>query len=265
MGRKANPDASYIDIEKNFYKNIGKLVEVKELPFDVPEKQGSTKMGNGLNLVKPVPKKGIKVGGGGGEENSKLPEIKRPNELFRNKVSGATKSNVPNVILRKPSVFDEKDDEMNNSSRLKIKPNLSLSMRTEPVKEQFSGMTLLKKPQVSVEKENSDQNKNTLMDGSMGSGLVNKPANTFHSDSSSDEATLLEKPMPQNTEGIENNFLVNEMDNMMEDYIEGSLESEDDLVLEQDGRGEILVTGKYCNFFNFVFYVMFKLLQMMRC
>ncbi|XP_057525427.1 uncharacterized protein LOC130804829 [Amaranthus tricolor] len=242
MGRKANPDASYIDIEKNFYKNIGKLVEVKELPFDVPEKQGSTKMGNGLNLVKPVPKKGIKVGGGGGEENSKLPEIKRPNELFRNKVSGATKSNVPNVILRKPSVFDEKDDEMNNSSRLKIKPNLSLSMRTEPVKEQFSGMTLLKKPQVSVEKENSDQNKNTLMDGSMGSGLVNKPANTFHSDSSSDEATLLEKPMPQNTEGIENNFLVNEMDNMMEDYIEGSLESEGDLVLEQDGRGEILVT-----------------------
>ncbi|KAL2902490.1 hypothetical protein RDABS01_027572 [Bienertia sinuspersici] len=166
MGRKANPDASYMEIEKNFYKNKGKIVEVKEVPFDVPEKWGSKKVTKGLNLVKPVPTKGIKVGGGG-EHNTKLPDIKRPNELIRNKTSNGTKSNVPNVILRKPSVYDEKDDEMRNSSRLNIKPNLSLSMRTEPVRDQFSGMTLLKKPELSEEKKEEGTNESESVDGSM--------------------------------------------------------------------------------------------------
>ncbi|KAM2779402.1 hypothetical protein COP1_014679 [Malus domestica] len=65
-----------------------------------------------------------------------------------------TKGSVPNVILRKPSLFNE-DDIEDVLSRLRIKPNLSLKMRVEQPKEKFSDMTLLRKPQpVSVD-ENS--------------------------------------------------------------------------------------------------------------
>ncbi|XP_010676494.2 uncharacterized protein LOC104892303 isoform X2 [Beta vulgaris subsp. vulgaris] len=251
-GRKVNPDASYMDIEKSFYKNKGKIVEVKEVPFDVLEKPGSTKMANGLNLVKPVPKKGIKVGGG--EDFGRLPDLKRPSESVRNKMSGVTKSNVPNVILRKPSVFNEKDDEMYNSSRLKIRPNLSLSMRTDSVKEKFSGMTLLKKPSASEAKESGGTNEDNVMDGSMYSGLVNKPESSFESDiadegqnpTTSGEYTLLEKPqatVPQNTEEIGSTAIANVMDNMLENFIDGIPESEGSLISKQDGLGVISPTG----------------------
>ncbi|XP_056689957.1 uncharacterized protein [Spinacia oleracea] len=249
MGRKVNPDASYIEIEKNFHKNKGKIVEVKEVPFDVPEKLGSKKVANGLNLVKPVPKKGIIVGGG--EDKSKLPEIKRPTKSIRNETSSASKSNVPNVILRKPSVYNEKDDEMYNSLRLKIKPNLTLSMRTEPVKEKFSGMTLLKKPNLSEANEEGDINENSSTDGSIYGGMTNKPGNSFESNMDNEgqsfpnfgEVTLLEKPHsmePQSIEGI----WINSMSNEMGDYTVGFSDSEGELVSKQDGLGEIPPTGR---------------------
>ncbi|XP_021754107.1 uncharacterized protein LOC110719464 [Chenopodium quinoa] len=273
-GRKLNPDASYVDIEKDFYRNKGKIVEVKEVPFDVPEKLGSKKVSTGLNLVKPVPKKGIVVGGG--EDNSNLPEIKRPSESIRNKTisednsnlpevkrpggsirnttSSVSKSNVPNVILRKPSVYNEEDDEIYSSSRLKIKPNLTLSMRTEPVRENFSGMTLLKKPNMREANEDDGINESSSRDGSLYGGLLNKPANKFESNMDDEgqsltrfgEEMLLEKPqamVPQGTEGIGSNSMPNGMDDMLEVYTETFLEFGGELISKQDGPGEISPTG----------------------
>lgn len=254
MGRKVNPDASYIEIEKNYYKNKGKLVEVKEVPFDVPEKRGSVKASNGLKLVKPVPNKGIKVGGG--EDNSKLPDIKRPSELIRNKVASVTKSNVPNVILRKPSVFSEKDDEVDSSSRLRIKPNLSLSMRTESVQEKFSAMTLLKKPEpVNMDADHGGVSENSLTYGSVYSKPTNGASEAFggnlvnggqSSMLSSVELTLSEKPKAiphQNGDGKGSSFGSNRMAGMPGNCNDGFPESKSILISKQDPLGEGSQTG----------------------
>nr|KJB52066.1 hypothetical protein B456_008G245200 [Gossypium raimondii] len=157
MGRKANPEASYIEIEKSFYKNKGQIVDVEEVPFDVEKKSTSTSS-DGLNLVRPVPKKGIKF-----ETDVKPPasEIKRPTVSGEKAMDSARKSKLPNVILRKPTVVNE-DDVEDRPSRFRMKSNLSLRMRNEKAKEQFTDMTLLRKPEpMSVdtsidEKQDSD-------------------------------------------------------------------------------------------------------------
>ena len=51
MGRKANPDASYLEIEKKFYKKKGKLVEIKEVPFDGSKEVRTSSSLDGLDLV----------------------------------------------------------------------------------------------------------------------------------------------------------------------------------------------------------------------
>lgn len=142
MGRKANPEASYIEIEKSFYENKGQIVEREEVPFDVEKKSTSTSS-DGLNLVRPVPKKGIKF-----ETDVKPPasEIKRPTVSGEKAMDSARKSKLPNVILRKPTVVNE-DDVEDRPSRFRMKSNLSLRMRNEKAKEQFTDMTLLRKPE----------------------------------------------------------------------------------------------------------------------
>ncbi|GMH09409.1 hypothetical protein Nepgr_011250 [Nepenthes gracilis] len=224
-GRKANPDASYLEIEKNFHKNKGKIVEVKEVPFDVPRKGKSA---NGLNLVRPVPKRGMKVG----NDNDVIPaSVKKSGESVESKSQSSTKSIVPNVILRKPSMFIENSDETGTSLRMKIKPNLSLKMRTEPVKEKFSGMTLLKKPEPISLNENVDKKQdsssnveikvahgveeNNLMNSTMPTGVADAKSNIYdecsesqgkQASQSSSKVTMLEKPKPiYNKNAIENN------------------------------------------------------------
>ncbi|GMJ00335.1 S1 domain-containing RBP [Hibiscus trionum] len=142
MGRKANPEASYIEIEKAFYKNKGKLVEIEEVPFDV-EKKSPTTSSDGLNLVRPVPKKGVKF-----ETDTKPPvsEIKRPTLSGGKAMDSVRKSMVPNVILRKPIVVNE-DDVEDRPSRFRMKSNLSLRMRNEKANEHFTDMTLFRKPE----------------------------------------------------------------------------------------------------------------------
>ncbi|KAK7399230.1 hypothetical protein VNO78_10409 [Psophocarpus tetragonolobus] len=129
MGRKANPDASYIDIEKAFYKNGGKVVEV---PFESSNSKGGKLDDDELGLVRPrhVPAKGVK-------SKSAL-EIKKPG-------LGVRKTSVPNVILRKPTLF--KDE---STPTFRMRPNLSLKMRDEQMKDRFSDMTLLRKPEPPV-------------------------------------------------------------------------------------------------------------------
>ncbi|KAK8549753.1 hypothetical protein V6N13_073531 [Hibiscus sabdariffa] len=157
MGRKANPEASYIEIEKAFHKNKGKIVEVEEVPFDV-EKKSPTSSSDGLNLVRPVPKKGVKF-----ETDTKPPvsDIKRPSVSGGKAMDTAKRSTLPNVILRKPAVVNE-DDVEDRPSRFRMKLNLSLRMRNGNANEHFTDMTLLRKPEpVTVdtsldEKQDSD-------------------------------------------------------------------------------------------------------------
>ncbi|KAF7810252.1 30S ribosomal protein S1 [Senna tora] len=151
MGRKANPDASYLDIEKSFYKNKGKLVEVEELPFDGSKKGKSSSSLDDLGLVRPAPIKGTKSKSNDNEPASKVRKPSKP----ESKAVNIKKSSVPNVILRKPTVYNEDDNE-DTSSRLRIKPNLSLKMQNGQVKDKFSDMTLLRKPVPSIA-EDTDQ------------------------------------------------------------------------------------------------------------
>ncbi|XP_031285508.1 uncharacterized protein LOC116144197 [Pistacia vera] len=153
MGRKANPDASSMEIEKEFYKRKGKIVEVKEVPFDVSDdKKSSSSSLDGLNLVRPVPKKGVKF-----QANYKLrePVIKKPSPSVKRAID-RSKSSIPNVILRKPTLVNE-DDVEDMPSRLRMKPNLSLKMRNEQAKEKFSDMTLLRRPEPTSTNANEEK------------------------------------------------------------------------------------------------------------
>lgn len=147
MGRKANPDATYLEIEKIFYKNKGKIPEVKEVPIDWSNDGQSSKSLDGLNLVRPVPKKGFEFKGDDHDDNKGVvPEIKKPIRSVRKSVDGIKRS-LPNVILRKPTMLNEPDVE-DKPSRLRLRPNLSLGMRNEQRKEEgFTDMTLLRKPE----------------------------------------------------------------------------------------------------------------------
>ncbi|XP_062026701.1 uncharacterized protein LOC133742981 [Rosa rugosa] len=194
LGRKANPEASYMEIEKSFYKNKGKIVEIKEVPFGVPKNAQASKSLegvdmvrpvpkkvqssplDGLNLVRPVPKKGVKFEV---DDKPTRSEVKKLSSPVAPKAGEGSKGSVPNVILRKPSLFSE-DDVEDTRPRLRIKPNLSLKMRIEQPKEQFSDMTLLRKPEpVSVdesrekEQEQSPSNVDRKAIGDM--TLLRKP------------------------------------------------------------------------------------------
>lgn len=150
MGRKSNPDVTPLEIEKKFHKKQGKLAdaEVPDIVFDGSEQGGSPNSLSGLNLVRPVPKKGIKF-----EGDDKLNEMKKPSQPAGKAVQN-TKNTVPNVILRKPTVFNE-DDVDSKPSRLRMKPNLSLKMKKEA---KFSDMTLLRKPEkLSADAENETE------------------------------------------------------------------------------------------------------------
>lgn len=147
MGRKSNPDVTPLEIEKDFYKKQGKLADaqVQDIVFDGSEQAGSSNSLSGLNLVRPVPKKGIKF-----ERDDKLNVTKKSSQPSGKAVQN-TRNTVPNVILRKPTVFNE-DDVESKPSRLRMKPNLSLKMKKE---EKFSDMTLLRKPEkLSANAEN---------------------------------------------------------------------------------------------------------------
>ncbi|XP_062074259.1 uncharacterized protein LOC133778378 [Humulus lupulus] len=153
LGRKANPDVSYIEIEKTFHKNKGKMPEVKDIPIDWSNGGQPSKSLDGLNLVRPVPKKGFEFKND--DNKAFVPEIKKPVRPVRKAVDGVKRS-LPNVILRKPSMLNEPDVE-DKPSRLRLRPNLSLAMGSEQKKDEgFSDMTLLRKPEPMSVSENVD-------------------------------------------------------------------------------------------------------------
>ncbi|XP_021651592.2 uncharacterized protein LOC110643512 isoform X2 [Hevea brasiliensis] len=152
MARKANPNVSYLEVEKSFYENKGKIVEIRELPFDVSKDKKPSNSLDGLNLVRPVPKVGFKVQADG---KPVATVIKKPSQPV-GKAMDNTKRSVPNVILRKPAMFveDDVEDKSTSRSKMRIKPNLTLKMRNDQAKGKFSDMTLLRKPEpLSVDKK----------------------------------------------------------------------------------------------------------------
>ncbi|CAK9141865.1 unnamed protein product [Ilex paraguariensis] len=176
MGRKSNPDMSSLDIEKLYDKNKGEVLnnEEEEVPFNLLEKGKSVNSLDGLNLARPVPKKGVKFQS---DDKPMVSRVKKPSPKVSNEVEN-TKKSVPNVILRKPTMFED-DDGMEKSSRLRIKPNLSLKMGKEQNKERFSDMTLLKKPEPVKIEPNLEENSSKSV--SMSAGTTN-------------DVALLEKP-----------------------------------------------------------------------
>ncbi|PON62826.1 Polyribonucleotide nucleotidyltransferase [Parasponia andersonii] len=190
MGRKANPDASYIEIEKSFYKNKGKIPEVKEVPIDWSNGGQSSKSLDGLNLFRPVPKKGFEIKD---DDKAIVPKIKKP--IRSDKAMDGVKRSVPNVILRKPTMFNEPDVE-DKPSRLRLRPNLSLATRNEQRKEVvFTDMTLLRKPEpVSV---NDSTNRKEENSGDQDPGVVGDMELKTRKEDLNDGLsafTLLEKP-----------------------------------------------------------------------
>ncbi|XP_041994498.1 uncharacterized protein LOC121744885 [Salvia splendens] len=190
MGRKSNPDVSYLEIEKLLDKKKGRAVDegVEEIPFDLPGQKKSVKSVQGLNLVRPVLKKGSKF-----EETAKPVETSAKSSISRpmkkaSEASEETKSSVPDVILRKPRSFNE-DDGASGSARFGMRPNLSLRMGNEPQKERFSDITLLRKPEPlssgsEVGEEDSRPNsldsktgleENSSTEGSSSAPLLKKP------------------------------------------------------------------------------------------
>ncbi|KAL4602777.1 hypothetical protein ACB092_10G078100 [Castanea dentata] len=200
MGRKANPDASYLEIEKKFYKKKGKLVEIKEVPFDGSKEVRTSSSLDGLDLVRTVPKKGFAF-----KADDKPMEIKKPSKPV-GKAVGSNKSSIPNVILRKPTVFNE-DDVGEKPSRLRIKPNLSLKMGNGQVKDRFSDMTLLRKPEPVIVNQSIEKKQEPCgnVDDKLVDDLESKMRREEANDKVSDFA-LLKKPEPMSVNtNLENN------------------------------------------------------------
>jgi len=183
MGRKVNPDASYLDIEKAFYKNKGKIVEVEEVPFEGSKGGSSSRKFDDLGLVRPVPAKGMKFKS---DNNKPALEIKKPVRAD-NKEVGVRKSSVPHVILRKPAALKDDSDGDTLTSRLRMRPNLSLKMQDEQVKARFSDMTLLRKPEAAIQEPSSSVDDQGNYDGElkMWNGELSDEIGGF---------TLLERP-----------------------------------------------------------------------
>lgn len=164
MGRKLNPDISYLDIEKSFNKNKGRLNDdTVDVPVHGSEEVEQSNTSNNfrsynktktsgkvLNLVRPIMKKGTKS-----KEPNYEPVIMtdtKSNQLSR-RID--TEGSISHVRLRKPSVMQSDNIETKKSSKLEVKPNLFLKMRkslndnvhTLAQKDSISDVTLLKKPE----------------------------------------------------------------------------------------------------------------------
>ncbi|KAL5994460.1 hypothetical protein ACLOJK_024512 [Asimina triloba] len=190
MARKANPDVSYLDVEKEFAKKKGKF-EIVEIPLDWSKKEvepsnpsydervrsKSFKSDKGLNLVRPVMKKGI---GSGQKSNSALDGLGIETSQSSQKINTKSKS-ASNVTLRKPSVLHADDVETEKSLKVEIKPNLYLKMRkdllnkTKDSSGNLSKVSLLKKPEpIGVSSNYNQENMSSADAVGSSSGKVSR-------------------------------------------------------------------------------------------
>ncbi|RZC74350.1 hypothetical protein C5167_049827 [Papaver somniferum] len=173
IGKKSNPEISYLEIEKSFSRKKkvdDEIVQVVNLPFD---KKSNSSVSN-LNLVRPVPKKGVKFEQHIVSDNKVNPLLERRRkkvvENFMTETSSSSSvSDIPppNVMLRKPTTSQEDTFDNVKGLRMKIKPNLVLEMRKDDndnaKEDNFS--ELLRKPEAAVvnttDHDNEHEKKNS--------------------------------------------------------------------------------------------------------
>ncbi|CAH1451428.1 unnamed protein product [Lactuca virosa] len=152
IARKSHPELSFLDIEKLYNKKgLKAFNDIEEVPFDVSDirrKPNDSLDGpkltrpvpkdppdglnltrpvsapknslDGLNLTRPVPKKGVKF-----ESNDKpvsvVPKVKKPNQMLE-----------------------------------KVRPNFSFKMSKEQEKERLTDLTMVRKPEPFLQKEETE-------------------------------------------------------------------------------------------------------------
>ncbi|KAI3869785.1 hypothetical protein MKW98_030966 [Papaver atlanticum] len=165
IGKKSNPQISYLEIEKSFSRKKkvdDEIVQVVDLPFD---KKSNSSVSN-LNLLRPVPKKGVKFEQDIVNDDKVNPLLERRRkkvvENFMTETSSSSISDIPppNVMLRKPTTSQEDTFDNVKGLRMKIKPNLVLKMRKDDndnaKEDNFS--ELLRKPEAAVVNTTDDDN-----------------------------------------------------------------------------------------------------------
>ncbi|XAR70320.1 hypothetical protein NMG60_11027132 [Bertholletia excelsa] len=191
MARKANPDVSYLEVEKSFGKKKGKSMtnEVEEVPFEGSGEEQSSYSLSGLNLIRPVPKKGVKFKDG---NEPAEPVMKKPSQSPARKPVDNNRGSLPNVILRKPTTF--KEDDVEPKSKWRLRPNLSLKMGKGQTKEKFSDITLLRKPE-PMHRDLSAGEKQEHSGGSKAkTGMEANGPSTSEFTGATNDVTLLKQP-----------------------------------------------------------------------
>ncbi|KAG0474673.1 hypothetical protein HPP92_014359 [Vanilla planifolia] len=148
LSRKENPDVSYLDVEKSFRKNKGKLDGTLDMPSTLhsgeehsvqSQKPKELLKQKELNLSRPLMGKVPKSKKD--DENNTSIGIQENNLLGNIQLRNAPSS----ISLRKPSVF--RDDIMKaQNTKLKTKPNLCLKTSTSAA-QTYGEITLLKRPE----------------------------------------------------------------------------------------------------------------------
>ncbi|XP_042444528.1 uncharacterized protein LOC122029556 [Zingiber officinale] len=165
MARKLDPNVSYLDVEKSFYKNKGKMSDYAlNIPSDVileelqpPKKPDTSYQKNpqnvkdsNINLSRPTISRRPKT------MKSSKGSIQVQTQPNHNRGKTDDRSEPPNISLRKPTVTQDDDFEIN--SKFKIEPNVFLKMR-KTSSEDISNMSLLRKPEVVKPNFESTQQK----------------------------------------------------------------------------------------------------------
>ncbi|XP_076914941.1 uncharacterized protein LOC143574119 [Bidens hawaiensis] len=195
IGRKTNPEMSYLEIEKLYNKKgLKAFNDIEEVPFDVSDirKKPNDSL-DGLNLSRPVPKKGVKFEtndssdglnltrpvpkkGGKFEANNSSDELNLTRPVPKKGVKFETNDKPvappevkrPNQPLAKapsnpvpsvPNVELRKPTTFNEDDGLtsmKPRPNFSYKFNKEEEEERFTDMTMVRKPAPFVQKEGTE-------------------------------------------------------------------------------------------------------------
>lgn len=222
MARKLDPNVSYLDVEKSFYKNKGKMGDYAlNIPSDViveelrPPKKPDTSYqkkpqnvkDSSINLSRPTMSRRPKAMK---SSEGSIQAQTQPNQIRGNNVD---RSEPPNISLRKPYVTQDDDFEIN--SKFRIEPNVFLKMR-KPSSEDVSNISLLRKPEVvkpnfesTKQKVSAGDSFQTSLDEVRGSdsdteisnkGEMSDDLNAISTVTSSDELQLIKSGLP-----VENN------------------------------------------------------------
>ncbi|KAK9072922.1 hypothetical protein SSX86_009358 [Deinandra increscens subsp. villosa] len=225
IGRKTNPEMSYLEIEKLYNKKgLKAFSNTEEVPFDVSDVRKKPKdsldglnlnrpipkkgvkfetndSSNGLNLTRPIPQKGVKF-----ETNDKpvAPKVKRPNQPLAKAPSNLMPS-VPNVELRKPTTFADDED----LTPMRPRPYLSFEVNKEEENDRFTDMTMVRKPAPFLQKEETEvvDNDSEIQSGSeiqTNVSLLQKPGIVVNEDfSDQNESSSEIDEMKDNSKSVD--------------------------------------------------------------